>query len=62
MTIQSRLDLATCKRGLSMTTMQRGLRLCVLLTTLCAALGGCGQKGDLYLPDKTDKLQDAVPR
>jgi predicted small lipoprotein YifL len=45
-----------------MATMYRGLRLCVLLTTLCAALGGCGQKGDLYLPDKADKLQDAVPR
>lgn len=45
-----------------MATMQRGLRWCVLLMTLSVALGGCGQKGDLYLPDKADKLQDSVPR
>ncbi len=45
-----------------MTTMQQGLRLCLLVMTLCAVLGGCGQKGDLYLPDKADKLQDSVPR
>ena len=59
---QSQLDLTIGKRGLSMTTMQQGLRLCLLVMTLCAALGGCGQKGDLYLPDQADKLQDSVPR
>ena len=33
------------------------MRLSVVLTTLVllGMLGGCGQKGDLYLPDKAAK-------
>ncbi len=34
----------------------------LLLAMLFAALAGCGQKGDLYLPDKSDKKQDFVTR
>ena len=31
----------------------------LLLAMLFALLGACGQKGDLYLPDKAEAPQDA---
>ena len=34
------------------------LSWCVVLAMLLTVLVGCGQKGDLYLPDKSDKKQD----
>lgn len=35
----------------------------ILLTAIVLyLLAGCGQKGDLYLPDGTDKKQDFVTR
>lgn len=34
----------------------------VLTAMLLCLLSGCGQKGDLYLPDGTDKKQDFVTR
>lgn len=29
----------------------------VAITATCALLGGCGQKGDLYLPDDHDSRE-----
>jgi predicted small lipoprotein YifL len=39
------------------------MRICATLTALClaAALGGCGQKGSLYLPDAAPKPVPAAP-
>jgi predicted small lipoprotein YifL len=39
------------------------MRICAALATLClaAALGGCGQKGSLYLPDAAPKPVPAAP-
>ena len=33
------------------------LLFAMLLVVLCAPLAGCGQKGDLYLPDEPQTLQ-----
>ena len=40
-----------------------GMRICAALAALClaAALGGCGQKGSLYLPDAAPKAVPAAP-
>ncbi len=43
-----------------MTTMNKRLSWCLLLAMLLTVLAGCGQKGDLYLPDESDKKQDFV--
>jgi len=39
------------------------MRICATLAALClaAALGGCGQKGALYLPDAAPKAIPAAP-
>jgi len=39
------------------------MRICAKLAALClaAALGGCGQKGSLYLPDAAPKAVPAAP-
>lgn len=37
--------------------MIRILLIAVLVTPLAIALGGCGQKGPLYLPDQTPAKQ-----
>jgi len=39
------------------------MRTCATLAALClaAALGGCGQKGSLYLPDAAPKAVPAAP-
>ena len=39
------------------------MRICAALAALClaAALGGCGQKGSLYLPDAAPKAVPAAP-
>ncbi len=34
----------------------------LVLAMLFAVLVGCGQKGELYLPDKSDKKKDFVTR
>ena len=34
-------------------------RICLLLFTLLLVATGCGQKGDLYLPDKTHASQSS---
>ena len=46
------------ERGVDMKTMISRLSWCVVLAMLLTVLVGCGQKGDLYLPDKSDKKQD----
>jgi len=35
---------------------------CLLLFFVVLMLGGCGQKGDLYLPDQSRLEQDAPTR
>ena len=39
------------------------MKICATLAALCltAALGGCGQKGSLYLPDAAPKAVPAAP-
>ena len=39
------------------------MRICATIAALClaAALGGCGQKGSLYLPDAAPKAVPAAP-
>jgi len=39
------------------------MKICATLAALCltAALGGCGQKGSLYLPDAAPKPVPAAP-
>jgi predicted small lipoprotein YifL len=39
------------------------MKICAILVAVClaAALGGCGQKGSLYLPDAAPKPVPAVP-
>ena len=34
----------------------------LVLAIVLSLSAGCGQKGDLYLPDKSDKQQDLVTR
>lgn len=46
------------ERGLDMTTINNRLSWCLALAMLLSVLVGCGQKGDLYLPDKSDSKQD----
>jgi predicted small lipoprotein YifL len=39
------------------------MKICAILVAVClaAALGGCGQKGSLYLPDAAPKPVPAAP-
>ena len=39
------------------------MKICATLAAVCltAALGGCGQKGSLYLPDAAPKAVPAAP-
>jgi predicted small lipoprotein YifL len=39
------------------------MKICAIIVAVClaAALGGCGQKGSLYLPDAAPKPVPAVP-
>lgn len=46
------------ERGLDMKTINNRLSWCLVLAMLLTVLVGCGQKGDLYLPDEADKQQD----
>lgn len=46
------------ERGLDMKTMNNRLGGCLVLAMLLSVLLGCGQKGDLYLPDESDSKQD----
>ena len=48
------------ERGLSMTTMKYRASSLLLLVMLLTAVAGCGQKGDLYLPDGAAKKHDFV--
>ena len=41
-----------------MTMRNSRLTMLLLLVLLLSVSAGCGQKGDLYLADKTDKKQD----
>ncbi|MGE0857980.1 MAG: lipoprotein [Gammaproteobacteria bacterium] len=34
----------------------------LLLLTLLVGVGGCGQKGDLYIPDEPESRQDLQAR
>lgn len=38
--------------------MNNRLGGCLVLAMLLSVLVGCGQKGDLYLPDESDNKQD----
>ena len=42
--------------------MNKRVSWCLLLAMLLTVLAGCGQKGDLYLPDASDTKQDFVAR
>jgi len=42
--------------------MKYRLSSCLLLVMLFAVIAGCGQKGDLYLPDEPERKQDFVTR
>ena len=45
--------------GLSLGVQQRFFYMLPVMPALCL-LAACGQKGDLYLPDESDKKQDFV--
>lgn len=45
-----------------MTTVGYRIAVILMLTTVMSMSAGCGQKGDLYLPDKSEKQQDFVTR
>ena len=41
-----------------MVTMRCRIAVFLMLAMVIGVSAGCGQKGDLYLPDKSDKQQD----
>lgn len=45
-----------------MTTTRARVGGVLVLAMVLSLLTACGQKGDLYLPDKSDKKQDFVTR
>ena len=45
-----------------MTTVGYRIVVIFMVATVMSMSAGCGQKGDLYLPDKSEKQQDFFTR
>jgi predicted small lipoprotein YifL len=45
-----------------MLTAGHRIAMLLIFLTMIGASAGCGQKGDLYLPDKAEQQQDYAPQ